>query len=214
MRNDKILAIKLRRQQKSYNEISKSLGIPKSTLSGWFKNEPNSQNTKLKLTGIAAKRNGERLGALSKLRWEQWRENARDEAKKEFVNLKKNPLFIAGTMLYWAEGDNKFKSHFRFTNTDHRMIALYLKFLTNLVKVKKEDVRIGLILYPDLSEKQCINFWSKITNIPRRQFYKVQFIKGKHPTKRLSHGICMVMGGNQQIKERMMVWIDLLSKIL
>jgi len=34
---DKILAIKMRRQGKTYNEINRLLSIPKSTLSGWFR---------------------------------------------------------------------------------------------------------------------------------------------------------------------------------
>ena len=37
MRLDKQTAFKLRLQGKSYNEISKALGIPKSTLSDWFR---------------------------------------------------------------------------------------------------------------------------------------------------------------------------------
>lgn len=36
MRKDRILAIQMRRQGKTYNEINRLLSIPKSTLSGWF----------------------------------------------------------------------------------------------------------------------------------------------------------------------------------
>jgi len=36
MRTDKHLALKLRLQGKSYNEIKQVLGIPKATLSDWF----------------------------------------------------------------------------------------------------------------------------------------------------------------------------------
>lgn len=38
MKNDKHLAIKLRKLWKSYNKISKELGIPKSTLVTWLSN--------------------------------------------------------------------------------------------------------------------------------------------------------------------------------
>ena len=37
MREDKGIAISLRKQGKSYNEISKILNAPKSTLSGWLR---------------------------------------------------------------------------------------------------------------------------------------------------------------------------------
>ena len=35
----KVKAFKLRKQKKSYNEINRQLGIPKSTLSSWFKTD-------------------------------------------------------------------------------------------------------------------------------------------------------------------------------
>jgi hypothetical protein len=86
--------------------------------------------------------------------------------------------------------------------------------LITSLNVPKENLRATLILYPDLSEERCINFWARIIGIPKSQFYKTQFIKGRHPTKRLAHGICMIMCGNRQLKEKIMVWIDLLSKTL
>ena len=39
MRKDKKKAISLRLSGKSYNEISTKLGVPKSTLSSWFRRE-------------------------------------------------------------------------------------------------------------------------------------------------------------------------------
>ena len=94
------------------------------------------------------------------------------------------------------------------------MIALYTKFLTKSLNIPKENLRAALVLYPDLSEEKCIKFWAKIIGIPKSQFYKTQFIKGYHPTRRLSQGICMIICGNKQIKEKILVWIDLLSKSL
>lgn len=117
-------------------------------------------------------------------------------------------------MLYWAEGDSKPKNPFRLTNTDPRMIALYTQFLVKALKIPKENLHPTIILYPDLSKEKCLNFWSEVIGVPESQFYKTQFIKGKHPTKRLSYGICMITCGNRQLKEKMIVWIELLSNYL
>ncbi len=217
MRGDKNIALDLRREGKAYKEISKKLNIPKSTLSGWFSNIGWSEDLKNDLTKKANRTSQERFKLYNEKRkkeWEKWREAAREEARKDFNNLKKNPLFVAGLMLYWAEGDSKIKNPFRLSNTDPRMISLYVKFLTQVLNISKSNIRPTIILYPDLSEKKSIEFWSKIIGVPKSQFYKTQFIKGKHPTKRLSSGICMIMCGNRQIKEKVMVWIDLLSKTL
>jgi predicted transcriptional regulator len=217
MRKDKKLAIKLRRENKSYNEISQILGVSKGTLSAWFKNYSFSKKVRNLLVQQFQKKSANRIRELAmanKEKWEKWREKARQEAAICFASLKNNPLFVAGLMLYWAEGDNKPENPFRLSNTDPRMIKLYVKFLTEALDVKKESIHLALILYPDLSEKECIKFWSDNTGINKSQFYKTQFIKGRHPTKRLTHGICMVICGNRQLKERALLWIDLLSKNL
>ena len=217
VRKDRHLAIKLRRQNKSYNEISTILNVSKGTLSAWFKNDSLSSKTKDLLTQQAKEISRRRIRKLilsNNRRWERWRRDARQEARKEFTRLARNPLFIAGLMLYWAEGDNKIKNPFRFTNTNPRMIALYKKFLSQSLKIPTETLRPTIILYPDLGEGVCLNFWSKIIGVPQSQFYKTQFIKGKHPTKRLLYGICSISCGNGQLKEKIAVWIDLLSKRL
>lgn len=217
MRNDKHLAIKLRQQNKSYNKISRELGISKGTLSEWFSRIDWSQDIKNELTRKANFIAKKRLRLINKARsemWERWREEARQQARDDFPMLKSDPLFISGIMIYWGEGDSKAGNPFRLSNTDPRMIALYTRFLTESLNIPKENLRSTIILYPDLSEEKCIDFWAKTMEIPKSQFYKTQFIKGKHPTKRLSNGICMITCGNRQIKEKVLVWIDLLSKNL
>ena len=49
MRNDKHLALKLRKLGKSYNKISNELDIPKSTLCSWFSKIDWSQSVKEEL---------------------------------------------------------------------------------------------------------------------------------------------------------------------
>lgn len=217
MRNDKHLAIKLREKGESYNKISQELEIPKTTLSSWFSGLEWSKTIREELSRKANYIAKKRLRVFNKARkqmWEEWREKARQQARNDFSQLVKNPLFIAGIMLYWGEGDSKIKNPFRLSNTDPRMIALYTEFLTKSLNIPRENLRSTIILYPDLSEKKCMNFWAATIGIPKSQFYKTQFIKGRHPTKRLSNGICMITCGNRQIKEKILVWIDLLSKSL
>lgn len=151
---------------------------------------------------------------MNKIKWEQWRQAARDEARKEFPKLAKNYLFVAGLMLYWGEGDSKLKNPLRLTNTSPQMIKIYTKFLIDILKVPKEKLRVGLILYPDLNEGKTKEFWSKTIDMPPEQFYKTQFITGQHPTARLSRGICMIIMNSRQLKEKVLAWIDLISNKL
>ena len=116
--------------------------------------------------------------------------------------------------MYWAEGDSKIKNPVKFTNTDPRMVSLYTKFATEAIGIPLSKLRVGLIIYPEINPIRCRNYWAKIINIPHSQFHKTQVIQGRHPTKRLVNGICMITLGSRRLKEKFLVWIDLLSKTL
>lgn len=215
-RNDKHLALKFRKEGQGYNFISNELGIPKSTLSGWFGDLKWSQALKIRLAQKAnfmAQKRMRLMARANKARWAKWRASYRTEAILEFPRLKNNPLFISGIMLYWAEGDNgKIGGNVRLANIDPRMIRVFIKFALKICRVSKEKIRIGLLLYPDLSDSVSKTFWHKNTGISLNQFHKTQVIRGKHPTKRLQNGICMIRIGGTGLKEKIRTWIDLYSK--
>lgn len=213
MRNDKHLVIKLRKEGLSYGKISKKLDIPKSTLSGWLCDIGWSVDIKNELVRKANYVARHRLTLLNKKRramWEEWREKAREQARKDFPKLKSNPLFIAGIMLYWGEGDGKIENSIvRLSNIHPEMIKLFYLFLLSICKIPKERIKMAMILYPDLNEKKCKNFWSLKTGVPESQFIKAQFIKGRHPTKKLTNGIGIIYLGSRELKEKIFVWINL-----
>jgi transposase-like protein len=206
----------LRKKGKSYKEISRLLGIPKSTMHYWFKDLLWSQKIKDALTEKEAKLSRKRIKKVvkaNKEKWLKWRKDCREEAKKEFPGLKTSPLFVAGLMLYWGEGDSNLKNTARLTNTDPRMISLFCKFIVEILKVPKIDIRAHLTIYPDLSEEKCKKYWSNEIKLPINQFDKTQTIYGKHPTRRLENGICSIrVPKSCGLKEKIFVWIDLFSK--
>ncbi len=218
MRNDQHLAIKLRKQNKSYNKISKELGVPKSTLVYWFRNKNWSQKIKKELTRKSLYIAKKRLRLINKERkekWEKWREEHRQRARKEFPRLKKNPLFLAGLILYWGEGDSKIENSLvRLSNTDPMMIKIIFLFLKNVCRIPEEKIKATLILYPDLDENKCKDLWSKTSEIPKNRFYKTQFIYGRHPTRRLSYGICNIYVASRELKEKIFVWLKLYQQEL
>jgi hypothetical protein len=216
MRNDKHIALKFRKQGKSYNKISKELGVAKSTLSDWFSEVDWSQEIKKDLTRKANYISRKRLQLINKERremWERWREDARQQARKDFPRLQNNPLFIAGLMIYWGEGDSKVENgNVRVSNTSSAMLRVYYLFLQGICHAPKEKIKAAMVLYPDLSEQTCKQYWSSTIGIPESQFTKTQFIEGKHPTKRLTYGIGMLSFSSRATKEKISVWIDLFHK--
>ena len=213
MRKDKEKALQLRRESKSYKTISKELGIPLGTLAGWFKNEPWSQAIRNRLgqeASLAFPEKLKRIVAANKKRWADLYISYRQEAIVSFPELRDDPLFLAGLMLYWGEGDKSQKNvQVKLTNSDPEMIRIFHRFLTETLKIPREKVSVWLLLYPDLVDSVQKNFWSHATGIPISQFKKSIYIVGRHSKRRLSYGVCNVFINSRAFKERILKWLEL-----
>ena len=116
-------------------------------------------------------------------------------------------------MLYWGEGDSKIKNcAVRLTNSDPKMIALFFQFFRKVANIPEERIKLHLILYPDLNDDICKKFWSEKTGIKATQFIKSSYIQGRHPTKRLTNGICIIYFNSKGFKEKIFTWIKLFQQ--
>ncbi len=217
MRGDKKAATKMRRSGKSYAEILAALKIPKATLSDWFGQSDWSRDVRKKLTKTASTVSTVRLRELNQIRGKNLKDayhEAREEAQNEFVELKYNPLFIAGLMLYWGEGDKVTRHNTRLTNTDPEMIRLFVFFLTHACQIPKERIKASVLVYPDLSTSRCLAYWSKASGVSSDNFTRCIAIRGRHKTKRLPNGVCIVVVSSSYFKTKILEWMSLLPKEL
>ncbi|MCX6787962.1 MAG: hypothetical protein NT108_02235 [Candidatus Kaiserbacteria bacterium] len=217
MRKDKQEAFVLRRRGKSYLEIRKALKIPKGTLSGWFSTVDWSKQIKERLASQAQDQHTTRLIDLNRVRGQHLKkvyEEAREEARVEFNEMKYNPLFIAGLMLYWGEGDKLTKYSTAITNTDPDLIRLYVFFLKNACRIPEEKIRAHVLIYPDLSDEDCRKYWSHESSVNLSQFTKSTIIVGRHKTRRIKYGVCMIGISSTYLKVKMLEWLKLLPKEL
>ena len=82
-------------------------------------------------------------------------------------------LKTAGIMLYWAEGYKTTKSKgIDFANSDQDMIAVFISFLRKICGVDAKRLRVLLYCYSNQSPAKLVDFWSKLTKIPKSQFTK------------------------------------------
>lgn len=218
MRKDKIRAFELRRRSNSFSFITNKLGIPKSTLSVWFKNEPWSTEIKNKLAAEVSLKNSKKLKKVSEVhrkRWEKWHLECQEEAIHEFPSLRDKPLFLAGLALYWSKGDKVLKNGIvRLSNSDPEMIKVFYGFLLSVIGIPKDKIKLKLVLYPDLVENVHKNLWAKLTGLPQNQFSKSIYLKSKSPKKRSSYGVCGVYVNSRKLKEKIMKWIELMQQYL
>ena len=175
MRKDKKQAIKLRQSGYSYNEISKKLKIPKSTLSGWFSRVNNLRTITKRNIEKAKKRWAANIIAYNKhrakLAHKAWRET-QNEAIQEIKKLSKQDLKLVGSALYWAEGYKRGKWNVIFCNSDPSMIRLMMKFFQKICKIPISKIKVQIQLYPNISVKSATNYWSGVTKLSFKQFLK------------------------------------------
>lgn len=211
---DKVVG--LRKNGLSYREINAQTNVPKSTLSLWFKNESYSDKVKeqlLKKYKLTVNKRVRRMAVANKKRWKNIHKEYREVARIEFVPKSQDHLFLVGLAIYWGEGDKRlYNCNVRVSNIDPRLLRIFLDFLLKCCDIRKEKIRLSLLLYPDLRERDCKEFWSKSLNIPLENFHKSQYIKGRKNKDKLSYGVCSVVYTSRELKEKIIEWICLLDK--
>lgn len=216
MRQDKNQAIKLRKSGKSYGNIEKILGISKSTLSNWFQKENWSEEIKKRLSIVARKESSQRMKIMSQKKSRERQRvylAMRQLAEKQFKKNSQENLFIWGLLIYWGEGDSKLENGIiRASNTDPIMLRLFYLFLKKYFPEIFYKTKAYLILYSDLVNEKCIDFWSKKIGLKKDYFIKSQYIQGHRPTKRLNYGICTLVITNRAYKEKILTWLKLFKR--
>ena len=192
-------AQKLRRDGWTLGEISKKLKIPNNTISGWVKDIKlnNKQKERIKQKIIASSKIGRPLAvAANHRKIEQWKEGIRNSVK-HFENIPLiNPdigKLICG-LLYLCEGSKYPSSRaMTFGNSDPKVITAFLNLLRECFHIHEDKLRCRIMPRWDQDIDKLQRFWSKITKIPLRHFYKTKAdrrTKGIKTMKKDYMGIC------------------------
>lgn len=224
MRKDKLLAIKLRKGGKSYNQINSLLNIPKSTLSAWLKNIELSSTAKEKIqsrvraTSLAKliRRNKDQ----TKIADEKHRK-IRELARQEATRMLKIPLFIVGTSLYWAEGYKKGADGSRwkgidFANSDPKMIKIMISFFEKFLRIKRDKIKIQIMVHSQKQIKEAGEFWHNTTRIPKeniiKTYYNISKTSLQKRENKLKYGTIHLRVSNTDLFFRLIGWIDKLKE--
>ncbi|MEK7172759.1 MAG: hypothetical protein AAB740_02155 [Patescibacteria group bacterium] len=206
---EKIKAIQLRKAGKSYGEIMQKIKVPKSTLSMWLRDVELTEQQKNRLYVTLRRQNAYKGAKLLQERRILRTEKIITEAKKEAQKMFKNPLFLSGLMLYWAEGDKSERfEHVKFSNSDPAMVQLIMRWFREICKTPESKFRICLHIHSLHCRKDILQYWSQITGIPLSQFYKTQVkpTSLKHRRNVLYNGTCAVAVGDRWLFRRIKGW--------
>lgn len=208
----KTQAIQLREEGKSYSEIKNAVNVSKSTLSRWLKDVELTEEQKVRLSSLQATAylSAKKKRVVSLEHHEKIKEKAGEEAFK----LAKNQFFVAGLMLYWAEGSKNIGS-VQFSNSDPVMIKIMMRWFRQFCAVPESKFRIGLIIHSLHIKEDCLSFWQKVTSVPLKQFHR-PYVKPSTLSNRknkLYEGTCKIVIHNRDLLSKIIGWKNCLEKI-
>lgn len=215
---DKVKAIGLRRKGYAYFEIMQEIPfLSKSTLSGWVKN--------IELTNLQKNKIMKRIKSKVKMaqvhgawanrdKWQKRIDQISIEAQSGFSELSKNPLFLIGLSLYWAEGSKR-NRRFQFINSDPKMIQIMMRWLREIHSITDDQITARVYMHDIYKNEHCEDFWSGIIGIPLYKFKKTIFKPTLHKIKRnLSYkGCCRIEVLGSELFWKVMAWQKMLSDI-
>jgi hypothetical protein len=197
-----------------YGEIAKQLKVSKGTLSRWLEHLPLSEERILQL-----RRNGwskgeakrERFRNAMRAKQEQKEKKIYLVQKETLVDMSSQTMFVAGLMLYAAEGEKKSRSDISFTNTDPALVLFFLRWVLRFLSLPKEKFRIQLHLYENMNIKQEELFWITKLDLSKKQLWKTQ-VKPLRPKSfsyrdSIRHGTCKLYIGSVPSKMLLMLSI-------
>ena len=191
-------------------KISKLLGVPKSTLSGWFSDIQLTDAQRKILTQnkvIALSRARKLASAWHRKQKQERLENANFEARQVVEQLDANDskiLDLALAFLYWGEGFKK-SLNVGMGNADTQILKFLIHVLHYNYKVPVSELTGQLHLRADQNKEKEILYWSNILDIPAKNFRWTQFDKrttGKKTYKNY-HGVCTIYCYNVAIQRKL-----------
>ena len=225
MRRDRQAALALRLSGKSYGEIRQALGVPKSTLSGWFSDIVLSERLRERI-----ERRGQKQAIAILLQHNKNQTTlavaraarTRQEAAGAIRNPSPRELLLLGVVLYWAEGykrplrrNGRTLTHHvvSLTNSDPYLVKAFLRFLRESCGVPNGKIKASLRIFEHQNENTLLRYWQKETGIPPHNFKKsyVGISKssaGKRPFNQLPFGVIQIVVADTALFHRIIGYIE------
>jgi len=202
----------LRRAGWTYGEIMDLLPVGKGTLAGWCKGIRLSEDQIEAIKARVPSQKGVPKDTQRRRRAEI--EAIRSAAAVEAAERANDPFWIAGVVMYWAEG-TKAKPRLELTNSDPRALRLFISW-TRRFHVAEAQFVLELHLHEGNDDTAARRFWASALGLVDPPFYST-FVKPAgtgHRKNKLVHGVCRVsMSKSSDAFHRTMAWIDVIADL-
>lgn len=213
-------AIDLRKRGFTYGEIRKNTNnyIQKSTLSCWFKSVNLSYAAKERLryvTNCNIRNAHKKALKANRERRVVYLNNIKNSVRHlENYKQNKNIAKIMIAMLYLGEGSKTIKGSLLFANSNPDIISLFLNLLRRCYCIDKRKFRVTVQCRADQDTLKLEKFWSKITKISPKQFYKTRIDPrtiGKKSKKPEYKGVCCINYFSADIYNEIKIIMEIMS---
>jgi Helix-turn-helix domain of resolvase len=163
-------ARELREQGVPIKRIAKALDVSPSSVCYWTRDiKLSAEQRQCNLRGHTGPQNPE-LVARRAAAWRRRSQAKRLDYQQEgrAQARKRDPLHMAGCLLYWAEG-SKSRNTVCFANSDVNMVRFFVEFLRESLCVQSEEMTLRLNAYTGngLSVREIENHWLDALQLPR-----------------------------------------------
>lgn len=202
-------AMSMRINGTSMTVIEKELGIPRSTLSDWFRNIKLTDEQKNKLKANTS--NALAKARVNAVAWHNKQKEIRIQIAENqaFFSLSKidikNKYIIelALSLLYLGEGSKDGRT--LMGNSNPLILRFFIKCLDIIYGIKPSVLKCNLHLRDDQDSEKLKRYWSKQLGIPLNNFGAS--IKDKRTINKKTYsnykGVCVVSGGGVNIQRRL-----------
>ena len=209
-------ALLLRTQGVSIRTVERRLGIPRSTLSGWFRNVSLSDTHKNELTRrwenalIKARRKAVLWHNAQK---KQRLQEAKDAALKTLLNINvadTDILELTLALLYLGEGSKKTIGT-AIGSSDPLILKFFLAILKKVYSLNPAKIRCELHLRADQNPETTKLFWAKELQLPLTSFRYITLDRRTIGSKTYPgyHGVCDIRCGTAEIQRKLLCLSDL-----
>lgn len=205
----KPIALAMRRDGSSLRDVHRSLNIPNSTLSAWFKYVKLTEVQKLSL-----RKNSLDNLKIARERAVIWHNNQKElrlaEAKRHALNIFSHIdtnniviLELALAMLYLGEGVKTEQT--AIGNSNPLILKFFICGIVKIYQFERNKIKLELHLRADQNPEVEKKYWAEELNFPYSSFSTISIDKRTvgSPTYPSYHGVCVLQCGNVAIQRRL-----------
>jgi hypothetical protein len=156
----------------------------------WLRDVPLTDRQRRKLFERRVS-NGRARGQANRERRLRKEAEIRRSTAADIGSMTGRDLFIAGVVAYAAEGKKKkawqTSVMTQFTNSDPRMILLFLRWL-DLMGLERSSLSFRVAIHQDADVEGALRYWSKVIGVPVEGFMRTTLKKGNPKTRRRNIG--------------------------